>query len=71
MEEALQAVIRAVERAAYELGNVRGADQSMPSNDAHDLHVVIGKPKWRWLSGSLKPTSSCPNPYSGGDIHTH
>src|SRR5258707_2059211 len=69
MEEALEPVVGAVERAADKLGDMRRSDEPMPRDLADDLHVVVGKAEGRRFRRTAEPRQSC-WPYTGGDIHT-
>ena len=49
MKEPREAIIGAVERAADQGGDVGRAQEAMPRQLPHDLHVVIGETEgWRF-----------------------
>ena len=58
MEEARQAIVGAVERAADQGGNVGGAQEPVPRELAHDLHVVIGEAEGRRFRRTAEPRQS-------------
>jgi hypothetical protein len=68
MKEAHQPIVGAIQRASDKIGNVRRPDQPIPSNDTHDLHVVIREPEWRRLGSAAKARSAYMRSSSG--LHT-
>ena len=69
VKEARQPVVGAVERAADQGGDVGGAQEAMPRELAHDLHVVIGQAEGRRFRRTAEPRQARLRCDDGG-IHT-